>query len=146
MFVILHSKIPPPLVITLFLECCNSRFEEKRKNNILLPSEKEESQTLIRALISLQMHTMSQAISHSTTGESKSVRKGRRTQDLLQKHAIFISHKLSPHTHSQDLTSQECQAKEDAPHLGAFLSTYEIHSSKMDESQRIRCSHQRRIP
>ena len=64
---------------------------------------------------------MNQVISHSTTGESKSVSKGRRTQDLLQKHAIFTSHKLSPHTHSQDLTWQECQAKEEAPHLEASL-------------------------
>ena len=76
------------------------------------------------------MHTMSQAISHSTTGESKSVSKGRRTQDLLQKHAIFTSHKLSPYTHSQDLTWQKCQAKEVAPHLGASLSTFKIHPSK----------------
>ena len=130
MFIIFHSKIPPPLVFTLFLECCNSRFEEKRRNNAFLPSEKEESQTLIRTLISLQMHTMSQTISHSTTGESKSVKKGRRTQDLLQPHAIFTSHKLSSHTHSQDLTSHECHAKEEAPHLGAFLSTPKIHSSE----------------
>ena len=88
---------------------CASYFkneEEKKKNEAFLPSEKEESQTLARALISLQMHTMSQVISHSTTRESKSVRKGRRTQDLLQNHAIFTSHKLFPHTHSQDLTWQ----------------------------------------
>ena len=76
------------------------------------------------------MHTISQAISHSTMGESKSVRKGKRTQDLLQKHAIFTSHKLSPHTNSQDLTWQECQAKEEAPHLGDSLSTTKVFSSK----------------
>jgi hypothetical protein len=58
-----------------------------KKNKAFLPSEKEESQTPIRALISLQIHALSQAISHSTTGESKSARKGRRTQDLLQNHA-----------------------------------------------------------
>jgi hypothetical protein len=75
-----------------------------KKNEAFLPSEKEESETLVRALISLQMHTISQTISHSTTRESKSARKGRRTQDLLQNHAILTSHKLSPHTNSQDLT------------------------------------------
>jgi hypothetical protein len=47
--------------------------EEMKKNEAFLPSEKEESRTLVRALTSLQMHTISQAISHSTTGESKSV-------------------------------------------------------------------------
>jgi hypothetical protein len=73
---------------------------------------------------------MNQAISHSTTGESKSIRKGRRIQDLLQKHAIFTSHKFSPHTHLQNLIWQECQAKEDAPHLGASLSKSKIHPSK----------------
>ena len=69
------------------------------------------------------MHTISQAISHSTKEESKSVREGRRTQDLLQIHAIYTSYKLSPHTHLQDFIWQECQAKEEAPHLRAFLST-----------------------
>ena len=73
---------------------------------------------------------MSQVFSHSTTRESKSVSKGRRTQNLLQKHAIFSSHKLSLYTHLQGLTWQECQAKEEAPHLGASLSTSKIHSSK----------------
>ena len=68
-----------------------------------------------------QMHTMSQVFFHSITRESKNVSKGRRTQELLQKHAIFISHKLSPYTHSQDLTRKECQVKEEAPHLGASL-------------------------
>ena len=76
------------------------------------------------------MHIISQAIFHSTTGESKNVRKERSTQDLLQKHAIFTSHKLSPHTNSQDLTWQECQAKQEAPHLGASLSTSKVHPSK----------------
>ena len=57
-------------------------------------------------------------------GESKSASKGRRAQDLLQKHAIFTSQKLSSHTHSQGLTWQECQAKEEAPHLGATLSNF----------------------
>ena len=76
------------------------------------------------------MYRMSQAISHSTTGESKSVSRGRRTQDLLQKHAIFTSHKLSSHIHSQDLTWQECQAKEEAPHIGAFISTTKVHPSQ----------------
>ena len=79
------------------------------------------------------MHTMSQAISHSTTGESKSVSRGRITQDLLQNHAIFTSHKLSPHTHSQDLIWQECQAKEEAPYLGAFLSTSRFIHPNLDE-------------
>jgi hypothetical protein len=84
MFVFLHSKTSQPLVLTLFLECCSSRFEEIRRNHAFLPSEKEESRTFIIALISLRIHTLSQAISHSTTGESKSAREGRRTQDLLQ--------------------------------------------------------------
>ena len=79
------------------------------------------------------MHTMSQVIFHSTTGESKSVSKGRRTQDLLQKHAIFTSHKLSPHTHSQDLTLQECQAKEEAPHLGATLQLLRFIHPNLNE-------------
>ena len=76
------------------------------------------------------MHTMSQVISHCTTGESKSVSKERKTQDLLQKHVIFISHKISSHIHSQNLTWQECQAKKEVPHLGALLSTTKIYSSK----------------
>ena len=76
------------------------------------------------------MHTMSQIIPHSVTGESKSVRKGKRTQDVLQKHAIFTSHKLSSHTHLQDLIWQECQAKEEAPPLGGFFSTSKFHPSK----------------
>jgi hypothetical protein len=46
--------------------------KKKKKNEAFLPSEKEENQTLVRALISFQMHTISQAISHSTTGESNS--------------------------------------------------------------------------
>ena len=75
------------------------------------------------------MHTITQTISHSTTGESKSARKGRRIQDLLQKHAIYTSHKFSPHTHSQDLTWQECQAKEEAPHLRASLPRLNVHPS-----------------
>jgi hypothetical protein len=103
--------------------------EEMKKNEAFLPSEKEDNQTLVRALISLQMHTISQAISHSTTGESKSARKGRRTQDLLQNHAISTSHKFSPHTTSQDLTWQECQAKKEAPHLGASPFTTKVFSS-----------------
>jgi hypothetical protein len=61
--------------------------KKMKKNKAFLPSEKEERQTTIEALISLQIHTLSQAISHSTMGESKSARKGRRTQDLLQNHA-----------------------------------------------------------
>ena len=40
------------------------------------------------------------------------------------------SHKFTPHTHSQGLTWQECQAKKKAPHLGASLSTSKIHPSK----------------
>ena len=52
-------------------------------NNAFLQSENKESQTLIRTLISLQMYTMSQAISHSTIGESKSARDRKKTQDLL---------------------------------------------------------------
>jgi hypothetical protein len=63
------------LVFTPFLAHNISRMKKKKrrmkKNEALLPSEKEESQTLVRTLISLQMHTISQAISHSTTGESK---------------------------------------------------------------------------
>ena len=57
---------------------------------------------------------MSQVISHSTMEESKSISKGRKTQDLLQNYPIFTSHKLFPHTHSQGLTWQECQAKGEA--------------------------------
>ena len=58
-------------------------------------------------------------------GESKSGNRGRSAQDLLQKHAIFTSH-----THSQGLTWQECQAKEEAPHLGAPLQLLGfIHSN-----------------
>ena len=76
------------------------------------------------------MHIISQVISHFTTGESKSVSRGKITQDLSQKHAIFTSHKLSSHTHLQGLTWQECQANEEAPHLGASLSTSKIHPSK----------------
>ena len=79
---------------------------------------------------------------------TKSIKKGRRIQDLLQKHAIYTSHKLSPQTHSQDLTWQECQAKEEAPHLGASLSKTKVHPSKSEwmKPQRIRCGHRRRIP
>jgi hypothetical protein len=75
------------------------------------------------------MHTISQAISPSTTGESNSARKKRKTQDLLQNHAILTSHKLSPHINSQNLTWQECQAKEEAPHLVASLSISKVFSS-----------------
>ena len=95
-----------------------------------ISTEKEESRTFIITLISLQMHTISQAISHSTMGESKRAREGRRSQDLLQKHAIYTSYKLSPHTHSQDLTWQECQAKEEALHLGASLPKTKVQPSK----------------
>ena len=48
----------------------------------------------IQLLFSQSLGVVSQAISHSTTGESKNARKGRRSQDLLQKHAT------SPHTSS----------------------------------------------
>jgi hypothetical protein len=77
------------------------------------------------------MHTISQAISHTSTGESKSARKVRRTQDVLQNHVILTSHKLYPHINSQleDLTWQECQATEEAPHLGASHSTTKVFSS-----------------
>ena len=64
---------------------------------------------------------MSQVTSHATTGESQSVSKGKKLKILLQKHASFTSHKLSLHTHSQGLTWQECQPKDEAPHLGASL-------------------------
>jgi hypothetical protein len=47
----------------------------------------------------------------------------------LQNHAILTSHKLSPHTNSQDLTWQECQAKEEDSHLRASLSTTKVFSS-----------------
>jgi hypothetical protein len=47
----------------------------------------------------------------------------------LQNHAILTSHKLSPHTNSQDLTWQECQAKKEAPHLWASHSTTKVFSS-----------------
>jgi hypothetical protein len=50
--------------------------EEMKENEGLLPSEKEESQTLVRTLISLQMHTISQAISHSTTGTPRVQERG----------------------------------------------------------------------
>ena len=73
---------------------------------------------------------MSQAIFHSTMGESKSISRGRKNQDLLQNHVITTSHKFSPHTHSQDLTWQECQANEEAPHLGASLPKTKVHPSK----------------
>ena len=56
--------------------------EEKKKNEEFLSSKKEENQTLIRAIICLQMHKNSQVMSHSTMGESKNVSKGRKTQDL----------------------------------------------------------------
>ena len=41
---------------------------------------------------------------------------GEELKILLQQHAILTSHKLSPHTHSQGLNKQECQAKEEDPH------------------------------
>jgi hypothetical protein len=66
-----------------------------------LPSEKEESLTLARALIlSSNAHNESSYLSfhHGRIQECK------KRKNLLQKHAIFTSHKLSPHTHSQDLT------------------------------------------
>ena len=62
-------------------------------------------------------------------GQTKSAREGRKTQDLLQKHPIYTSHKLSPHIHLQDLTWQEYQAKEEAPHLGASLPKTKVHPS-----------------
>ena len=78
------------------------------------------------------MHTMSQVISHLTTGESNSVSKGRKTQnfnaticDLHLTQALF-----NLHTHSQGSTWQECQAKEEAPYLGASLQLLRfIHST-----------------
>ena len=76
------------------------------------------------------MHTMNQINSHSTVGESNSVRKGRRTQDIPQKHAIFTSHKFFPYTDSHYLIWQECQAKDEVPHLGASLSTSKVRPSK----------------
>ena len=76
------------------------------------------------------MHTMTQVISHFTTEKSKNVSRGRKTQDLLQKHTIFTSHKLSPHIHLQGLTWQKCQTKEKTPHLGASLFTSKIYSFK----------------
>ena len=84
---------------------------------------------------------MSQIISHFIMGESKSVSKGRRTQDLLQKHVIFTSHHLSSHTHSQALTWQERQAKEEALHLGASLQLLRfIHSNlnKWNPTDKVR--------
>ena len=97
----------PPLRIT------SQEWRKKHKKKAFLPSEKEDSQTLLRALISLQMHIMSQAISHSTTGESKSVRKGRRIKDLLQTHAIFTSHKLSPYSLTRlDLARMPSQGRD----------------------------------
>ena len=80
-------------------------------------------------------------------GESNSINKGRRIQDLSQKHAILTSHKFCPYTHSQGLTWQECQAKEEAPHLGASLSNFEDSSIQiyMDESPQIWCGRRRRI-
>ena len=38
--------------------------------------------------------------------------------------------KHSPHINSQDFTWQKCQAKEEAPHLGASLSTTKVFLSK----------------
>lgn len=57
-------------------------------------------------------------------------RNGKKTQDLLQKRAILTSHKLYPYSNSEDLTWQECQAKEEVPHLEASLSTTKVFSSK----------------
>ena len=68
---------------------------------------------------------MCQTISYSTTGESKNAREGRKIK-IYCKQMQSTSHTSSLHTHSQDLTWQECQAKEEAPHLGAFLSTSKI--------------------
>ena len=65
--------------------------------------------------------------------ESKIVSKRRKTQDLLQKYAIFTSHKLSLHTHSQSLIWQECQAKDEAPHLGTFFQLLGIIHPKVNE-------------
>ena len=70
-----------------------------------------------------------QAIKLSLTPPRENPRvqvRGEELKILLQKHAIFSSHKLSPHTHSQSLTWQECQAKEEAPHS----PTSRIHPSK----------------
>ena len=72
---------------------------EDKRNEAFLLNEKEKNQTFIRALIFSSMHTMNQVISHSSMQESKSLSRGRRTQDLLQKYAIFTSHKLFPHTY-----------------------------------------------
>ena len=44
-------------------------------------------------------------------------------------HTIYTPHKLSPHTHTQDLTWQECQAKEEVPYLGASLPKSNVHPS-----------------
>ena len=47
------------------------------KNETFLLCEKEESQNLVELYFSLQLQTMNQFNSHSTTRESKSVGKGR---------------------------------------------------------------------
>jgi hypothetical protein len=64
---------------------------------------------------------MNQVISHFTAKEFKSLNKGKKTQDLLQKYAIFTLHKLSSQCHPQGLIWQECQAKDVVPHLGTSL-------------------------
>ena len=96
----LHNFVTPcPHALSRVLYLKNE--EEKKKNEGFLSCEKEESQTLARALIlSSNAHNESSFVSYSTLGESKSVSKGRSTQDLLQKHAIFTSYKLSSHIHS----------------------------------------------
>jgi hypothetical protein len=100
-----------------------------KKNEAFLPSERENNQTLIRALIlSPNVHKKSNYLSLHH-GRIQKCKKRRKTQDLLQKHAILTSHKLSPHTNSQDLTWQECQAKEEAPYLKSPLSTTKVFSS-----------------
>jgi hypothetical protein len=76
------------------------------------------------------MHTISQIVCHSITGISKSVRKGGNNSRFIAKTCnLHLTQAFFTH-YSQDLTWQDCQAKEEASHLGASVSTCKVHPSK----------------
>ena len=103
--------------------------EGKKKNEAFLPSEKEESQTLTRALIlSSNAHNEASYLSlhHGRIQECKKGEKNSKfiaktcNLHLTQAHSTYSLTRL-------DLTWQEYQAKKEAPHLGAFVFTSKIH-------------------
>ena len=108
------------------LSCVLCLQELRKKNEALLPNEKEKSQTLARALF-----LSSNAYNESNYLSLHHGSKGRKTQVFIAT-TCNLHHTQALSTHSlTSLDLQECQAKEEVPHIGtSFHPSIQRDSSK----------------